>query len=198
MQEAGYFHRNNDEGRATSTLCVLGIVLLGLAAATAKLVASTQSPLRVLGAWGNQREGSAVQSTTAVTAAKTPVAMNSVSDSGGPLDQASPLKTPGFQRAPHTIRVATPGGWWIASFTLVLGLGGCAFVAARRYLLATTSSPLKVVGRISLSPKHVVYLVQVGQRKLLIGTGPQGTPSLISEFADCADVAVNVQNGDEP
>ena len=43
---------------------------------------------------------------------------------------------------------------------------------------------IRVVSRVSLSPKHSVYLLRVGRRVLLVGAGPQGAPSLISELDD--------------
>ena len=47
---------------------------------------------------------------------------------------------------------------------------------------------MQVVGRVSLSPKHTVYLLRVGRRVLLVGAGPQGSPSLISELDDLAEI----------
>jgi flagellar biogenesis protein FliO len=46
---------------------------------------------------------------------------------------------------------------------------------------------MKVVARVGLSPKHAMYMVQVGHRLLVVGTGPQGAPSLITELdeAEC-------------
>ena len=38
---------------------------------------------------------------------------------------------------------------------------------------------MQVVGRVSLSPKHSIYMVRAGQRTLLIGTGSQGAPALL-------------------
>ena len=43
---------------------------------------------------------------------------------------------------------------------------------------------MQVVGRVSLSPKHSVYLLRIGRRVLLVGAGPQGAPSLIAELDD--------------
>ena len=40
------------------------------------------------------------------------------------------------------------------------------------------------VSRVSLSPKHSVYLLRAGRRLLLVGAGPQGAPALISELDD--------------
>ena len=45
------------------------------------------------------------------------------------------------------------------------------------------SAGLRVVGRASLSPRHAVYLLRVGDRTLIVGTGGQGAPSLLGELA---------------
>ena len=41
---------------------------------------------------------------------------------------------------------------------------------------------MRVVGRTSLSPKHTVYLLDVGGRVLILGAGPQGAPTLLGEL----------------
>ena len=56
---------------------------------------------------------------------------------------------------------------------------------------------MKVIGRVSLSPKHSVYLLEVGQRRLLVGAGPQGSPALISELDDLALSEGNAREGVE-
>jgi hypothetical protein len=45
------------------------------------------------------------------------------------------------------------------------------------------------VGRVSLPPKHAVFLVKAGGRTLLIGTGPQGAPSLLGELDEDDEAA---------
>jgi len=45
-----------------------------------------------------------------------------------------------------------------------------------------------VVSRTSLSPKHSVYVLRIGRRVLLVGTGPQGAPSLITELDELAEI----------
>jgi hypothetical protein len=47
---------------------------------------------------------------------------------------------------------------------------------------------LRVVGRTSLSPRHTVHLLSVGARVLIVGTGPQGAPSLLGELTDPDDL----------
>jgi hypothetical protein len=45
-----------------------------------------------------------------------------------------------------------------------------------------------VVGRVSLSPRHSIFLVRAGERVLLIGTGNQGAPSLLGELTEAEHV----------
>jgi flagellar protein FliO/FliZ len=82
------------------------------------------------------------------------------------------------------------GGWWLgtAGVALALAVFGAVSLTSRRYLPKGHSGPLRVVGRTSLSPRHTVYLLQVGERVLLVGTGPQGAPSLLGELDDPADL----------
>ncbi len=78
------------------------------------------------------------------------------------------------------------GGWWLGSagITLVLAVCGAACVAARRYWPQEPAASLRVVGRVSLSSRHSIFLVRAGERVLLIGTGNQGAPSLLGELTE--------------
>src|SRR5512135_1829006 len=76
-------------------------------------------------------------------------------------------------------------GWWsgMAGIALALALFGGISMASRRLLpRAGSGGLLGVVGRASLSPKHTVYLLRVGERVLILGTGPQGSPTLLGEL----------------
>lgn len=109
--------------------------------------------------------------------------------------------TPGNDRRPLRSREAvgvdprnasaSPGGsgsWWFgtAGIALALAAVGWASLAARKF--RTTGGPgltgdrLQVIGRTYLSPKHSVYLLRAGDRVLIVGTGPQGAPSLLGEM----------------
>ncbi len=69
------------------------------------------------------------------------------------------------------------------AIALVLAIvGGLAAVARKFVPRPSTNTSVQVVSRTNLSPKHSVYLLQVGRRVLLVGTGPQGPPSLIGEL----------------
>jgi flagellar protein FliO/FliZ len=55
---------------------------------------------------------------------------------------------------------------------------------------------MQVVGRVGLSPKHAVYMLRVGRRTLLVGVGPQGAPSLISELEELAEIETDAPQGE--
>jgi hypothetical protein len=77
-------------------------------------------------------------------------------------------------------------GWWLGSagIALVLVVCGAICVAARKYRPQDSTAAIRVVGRVSLSPKHSIFLVKAGPRILLIGTGSQGAPNLLGELFD--------------
>jgi flagellar protein FliO/FliZ len=84
--------------------------------------------------------------------------------------------------------------WWSGTVGIALALAafGGITVAARRLRLLPArpeAGMLRVVGRTSLSPKHNVYLLQAGDRVLIVGTGPQGSPTLLGEMPPEAAVA---------
>lgn len=98
------------------------------------------------------------------------------------------LLQPGSLAAPSqsTPRGPGSGGWWLGSagITLVLAVCGVICVAARRYWPQESAGSLRVVGRLSLSSRHSIFLVRAGERVLLIGTGSQGAPSLLGELSE--------------
>jgi flagellar biogenesis protein FliO len=46
----------------------------------------------------------------------------------------------------------------------------------------SSAAGLRVVGRMSLSPRHSIVLVQAGNQTLMIGLGPQAAPTLLGEI----------------
>jgi hypothetical protein len=85
---------------------------------------------------------------------------------------------------------AGPTAWWAgtAGLVAVLAAVGALGVAARRFRPRDPSGTgvgpgLKVIGRVGLSPRHAVHLVRAGDRVLILGTGPQGSPTLLGEWA---------------
>jgi flagellar biogenesis protein FliO len=83
----------------------------------------------------------------------------------------------------------SPSAWWAgtAGLVAVLAAVGALSVAARRLRPRDPSGPgvgpgLKVIGRVGLSPRHAVHLVRAGDRVLILGTGPQGAPTLLGDL----------------
>ena len=66
----------------------------------------------------------------------------------------------------------------------------------RRFAPRPGAGALQVISRVGLSPKHTVYLLRAGGRVLLVGTGPQGAPSLISELDEVPLVEPATGQGD--
>jgi flagellar biogenesis protein FliO len=78
--------------------------------------------------------------------------------------------------------------WWgMAGITLTLAICGGVYAACRRLLPQNAAGSVQVVSRVSLSPKHTVYVLRIGRRALLVGAGPQGAPALITELDDFPD-----------
>jgi hypothetical protein len=131
----------------------------------------------------------------ALAALSSSIFVASAADADRSLEQASlapisPKQTANEAR-PAWLTPGTPfapaGGSdprWLATAGLALVLLICGGVGAlaRRYSPRTAIGGMKVIGRVSLTPKHAVCMVRVGRRVLVVGTGPQGSPSLISEF----------------
>ncbi len=95
-----------------------------------------------------------------------------------------PRASIGSYRTARPMLPATPDrAWWgAAAITAALAVCGGMLTIYRRLFPATGAGAMQVVGRMSLSPRHNVYVVRVGTRMLLVGTGPQGAPSLITEL----------------
>ncbi len=130
-------------------------------------------------------------------------------------EQAS-SSAPGLIRVPgpssHRSRLASgsgssslaaraPGssGWWLGSMgiTLVLVVCGVLCAAARKFWPQESTGLVQVVGRVSLSPRHSIFLVRAGPRVLLIGTGTQGAPALLGELTGTNEAETDLRLGDE-
>jgi flagellar protein FliO/FliZ len=136
----------------------------------------------------------------------------SVPDSPSPTRRPFPTReeaSAGAHRGVTRPDGAGSGSWWVGGAGVAVALAVCGWlsVAAKRYRPGGVAGAagLRVVGRTSLSPKHTVYLLQAGDRVLIVGTGPQGAPSLLGEMptANEADSPapgsrrLDVQLGDE-
>jgi flagellar biogenesis protein FliO len=75
-------------------------------------------------------------------------------------------------------------GWWLGTGGIAVALVvlGAISLASRRLGAVSNAAGLQVVGRASLSPKHAVSLLRIGDRILIIGTGTQGPPALLGEL----------------
>jgi flagellar protein FliO/FliZ len=85
----------------------------------------------------------------------------------------------------------------LAVIAVLLAAAGGIVFAGRRFAPRPGAGALNVISRVSLSPKHAVYLLRAGGRVLLVGTGPQGAPSLISELDEIPPIEPVSRQGDE-
>jgi len=84
------------------------------------------------------------------------------------------------------------GGWWQTALALLLVVG---LIFLARYLLRrlggravkTGGGAVDVLARTSVSPRQQLLLVRLGQRLLLVGSGPEGMTPL-SEITDPQEV----------
>lgn len=108
---------------------------------------------------------------------------------GSALAQEAPnTSRPNLARQRSDAKAQAKGsqGWWLGTGAalLVLAGAGALCLAARGKAAGSTASRLQVLGRVHLPPRHALFLVRAGRRTLLIGTGPQGAPSLLGELDD--------------
>jgi hypothetical protein len=137
----------------------------------------------------------------ALLAAAALVAPAAAEETSAPAD--SPPRTARSAAAQRRVDASTAAkgsqGWWTgtAAMVVILGAAGVLCIAARRQAEAATGGRLRVLGRVGLPPKHAVFLVKAGGRTLLIGTGPQGAPSLLGELdEDDEEPAATVARND--
>jgi flagellar biogenesis protein FliO len=70
----------------------------------------------------------------------------------------------------------------IGSLAGLITLALMCLVMRRGRLMNVGEAPLvRVLARTSLGPRHAVHLVRIGDQTLLVGTGPQGAPTLLAE-----------------
>jgi flagellar protein FliO/FliZ len=163
-------------GRGSLALNVLGILLAMISA----------RPALADGEPDTSRGG-------VVAPAQTPIEPGAV----GPVPDATERPTP--RRIKRTPRLMSTDGWLpgMAGIALALAVVGGLATAARRFAPRPTAGTVQVVGRVSLSPKHSVYMLRVGRRVLLLGAGPQGPPSLITELEDVPESSPAARQEDE-
>jgi flagellar biosynthetic protein FliO len=83
-----------------------------------------------------------------------------------------------------------PGGYGVALLQTLLALAAVCILAwvvlrwgARRGLgVGGTGGAVRVIERVALDPRRALYVVQVGERVLLLGTGDGAAPALLTEL----------------
>lgn len=127
------------------------------------------------------------------------VAPEALEGSRGADDRPRTSRSLFSRRVSRAARAEGSDGWYLgmAGLAALLAIGGGAAAAARRFAPRTGAGALQVVSRVSLSPKHTVYLLRAGGRVLLVGTGPQGAPSLISELDEIPLIEPVAGQGEE-
>jgi flagellar protein FliO/FliZ len=114
-------------------------------------------------------------------------------------DQPRPSRSVKPRRFSTAVRGSGSDAWYweMGVIALVLALCGGLVAAARRFTPQGRAGDLQVISRVSLSPKHSVYMLRAGRRLLLVGAGPQGAPALISELDDFAEIEPTAPQGEE-
>jgi flagellar biogenesis protein FliO len=89
------------------------------------------------------------------------------------------------------LALISAGAFWGLRWLARRGALGPRFPAAEGGL------QLKVLARVPLAPRQALYLVQVGERRLLLGTGESGPPCLLVDLGlnDRGAVSGEAQDG---
>lgn len=83
----------------------------------------------------------------------------------------------------------------------VLAIGAVAVIVSRKVarpagtIGEASDDRARVMSRVQLTPRQAVHVVRIGQRTLVIGTGPQGSPVALAEWS--SDSAVDSNNTDD-
>lgn len=88
-----------------------------------------------------------------------------------------------------TLLQSAPGGYGVALLQTLLALAAVCILAwvvlrwsARRGLGIGGRGRVRVIERVPLDARRALYLVEVGERVLLIGAGDGGAPALLAEL----------------
>jgi flagellar protein FliO/FliZ len=120
-------------------------------------------------------------------------------DSGPRLDDSRTARATLFRRLAKGSRPGSSDPWSLAiiGVTVLLAVLGGIVAVSRRFLPQHAGVGMQVIGRVSLSPRHTVYMLRVGRRVLLVGAGSQGSPSLISELDDLGETETEPSRGEQ-
>ncbi len=115
-------------------------------------------------------------------------------------DGSRPSRSLVLRRLSSAARQGSSDGWYLGmvGITLALAVCGGLVASARRFFPQAAGAGVQIVSRVSLSPKHTVYMLRIGRRVLLVGAGPQGPPALISELDDPDESEPGAHPGGEP
>ena len=93
------------------------------------------------------------------------------------------------RRSSSAVREKGSDGWYLgmAVIAVLLAAAGGIAVAARRFTPGTGAGALQVVSRVSLSPKHTVYLLRAGRQGATGGNRAAGLAESHSELDDFLD-----------
>jgi hypothetical protein len=182
--------------RALHAALGLAVVLVLGFAADALVLATTRARADAAAPAADEKGGPSVAAGASEVRVHVPAPGESVTREEGPAASRAAI----FGRL---TKGARPGGsdslsLVMIGITLALAVCGGIIAASRRFLPQGAGVGMQVVGRVSLSPKHTVYMLRVGRRVMLIGAGPQGSPSLISELDDLAAIEPDLPRGDQP
>jgi len=151
---------------------------------------------------GGSGESGAVQATAVVAGSAALSGSSSPANAEGrvPEDRPRPLRSVKPRGSASAARVGRSDAWYweMAGVAVVLAVSGGLVAAARRFLPQGGAGGLQVISRVSLSPKHSVYVLRAGRRVLLVGAGPQGAPALISELDDFPENEPAAPQGEAP
>jgi hypothetical protein len=111
------------------------------------------------------------------------------------VERSVPSWPIGHRALPQPARLGAVEGWWTAGLAVTLCITGGGIALIRQLVPRRVCGFVRVVGRVSLSPRHALYVLRVGEQVLLIGTGPQGAPALISELDIPSETVLNHPEG---
>ena len=101
--------------------------------------------------------------------------------------------------AGESVQLFRADKWSVGILGITVALAVCGAIATVIRRLAPSNVPVAatVISRMCLSPKHTLYVVQIGQRMLLVGTGPQAAPAVLSELDELPVLPQNLSPGGE-
>ncbi|MCS6799187.1 MAG: flagellar biosynthetic protein FliO [Myxococcota bacterium] len=105
---------------------------------------------------------------------------------------------PAWLQAPAPQPPSLPGGYGLALLQSLLALAAICILAwvvlrwsaQRRLFGAGAAARIRVLERVFLDGRRVLYLVRVGDRTLLLGAGESGPPAVLATLEGVEDLTV--------